>query len=81
MVIDYETAWKSLMRKYTVVCRALRIAGKYARTNLPMEVPTDKEYLLILCNGDERDPNGIEYVEKWLYDAEQELKNSCEDSQ
>lgn len=78
MVIDYEVAWKDLLRKYTVVCRALRLAGQYARTNLPAEVPTDMNYLHILVNGAERDPNGTEYVEKWLYDAEQELNGDSQ---
>ena len=78
MVIDYEVGYKSLMRKYLVVCRALRLAGKYARANLPAEVPTDMNYLSILVNGAERDPNGKEYVEKWLYDAEQELNGDSQ---
>lgn len=72
--VEVLEKYTELYRRYQVVCKALRIAGKYTRVNLPMEVPEDKEYLLILAGGGDRDPEGKEYIEKWLYDAEQEIK-------
>ena len=79
--MDYVKAFEDLQWRYAVVCQALRIAGKYSRTNLPAEMVVnadgsmDKEYLTILVNGSGRDPEGKEYLEKWLHDAEQELKH------
>lgn len=66
--------YKKLHHVYRVVSEALRIAGKYARENLPAEVPTDPDYLAILANGQERDPDGHEYVAKWLAMAEKNLE-------
>lgn len=71
--MDIIAEYKKIVKKYCVVSQALRIAGRYARENIPAEIPSDMEYLTILANGAARDPNGIEYVEKWLAMAEQEL--------
>lgn len=74
--MDWIKGYKDLYRKFMVVGNALHIAAKYARENVPAEVPTDKDYLLILVGGAERDPEGKEYLEKWLYEAEQKLKSN-----
>lgn len=74
--MDWLKGYKDLYRKFMVVSNALRIAAKYARENIPAEVPTDVEYLTILAGGAERDPEGKEYLEKWLYEAEQKLKSN-----
>ena len=75
MMHPSTAAWLKIQEKrYQIVCDALRIAAKYARENVPAEVPTDMEYLTILAGGAARDPEGKEYLEKWLYEAEQKLK-------
>ena len=74
--MDWQQNYNDLYRKFMVVANALRIAAKYARENIPAEVPIDMEYLAILASGAERDPEGKEYLEKWLYEAEQKLKSN-----
>lgn len=71
--MEWQKNYNDLYRKFMVITNALRIAAKYARENVPAEVPTDKDYLLILVGGAERDPEGKEYLEKWLYEAEQKV--------
>lgn len=71
--MDWQQNYNNLYRKFMVVTNALRIAAKYARDNIPAEVPTDLEYLTILAGGEKRDPEGKEYLEKWLHDAEQKV--------
>lgn len=71
--MEWQKNYNDLYRKFMVITNALRIAAKYARENVPAEVPTDKDYLLILAGGAERDPEGKEYLEKWLYEAEQKV--------
>ena len=71
--MEWQKNYNDLYRKFMVITNALRIAAKYARENIPAEVPTDKDYLLILAGGAERDPEGKEYLEKWLYEAEQKV--------
>lgn len=72
--MEWQKNYNDLYRKFMVITNALRIAAKYARENIPAEVPTDKDYLMILAGGAERDPEGKEYLEKWLYEAEQKVK-------
>lgn len=74
--MDWQKNYNDLYRKFMVVANALRIAAKYARENIPAEVTSDMEYLAILAGGAERDPEGKEYLEKWLYEAEQKLKSN-----
>ena len=74
--MEWQKNYNDLYRKFMVITNALRIAAKYARENIPAEVPTDKDYLLILAGGAERDPEGKEYLEKWLYEAEQKVKGN-----
>lgn len=74
--MDWQKNYNDLYRKFMVVANALRIAAKYARENIPAEVPTNMEYLAILAGGAERDSEGKEYLEKWLYEAEQKLKSN-----
>ena len=74
--MDWQKNYNDLYRKFMVVTNALRVAAKYARENIPAEVPADREYLTILAGGAERDPEGKEYLEKWLYEAEQKLKSN-----
>ena len=74
--MERQKNYNDLYRKFMVVTNALRIAAKYARENIPAEVPADMEYLAILAGGAERDPEGKEYLEKWLYEAEQKLKSN-----
>lgn len=71
--MEWQKNYNDLYHKFMVITNALRIAAKYARENIPAEVPTDKDYLLILAGGAERDPEGKEYLEKWLYEAEQKV--------
>ena len=71
--MEWQKNYNDLYRKFMVITNALRIAAKYARENVPAKVPTDKDYLLILAGGAERDPEGKEYLEKWLYEAEQKV--------
>lgn len=71
--MEWQKNYNDLYRKFMVITNALRIAAKYARENIPAEVPTDKDYLLILAGGAKRDPEGKEYLEKWLYEAEQKV--------
>lgn len=71
--MEWQKNYNDLYRKFMVIAKALRIAAKYARENIPAEVPTDKDYLMILAGGAERDPEGKEYLEKWLYEAEQKV--------
>lgn len=71
--MEWQKNYNDLYRKFMVITNALRIAAKYARENVPAEVPTDKDYLLILAGGAERDPEGKECLEKWLYEAEQKV--------
>lgn len=58
-----------------VLIDALLIAGKYARINLPAELPYDDEnfqdYIPIIINGSNRDPEGKEFANLWLHLAEQ----------
>jgi hypothetical protein len=72
--MEWQKNYNDLYRKFMVITNALRIAAKYARENIPAEIPTDQDYLLILAGGAERDPEGKEYLEKWLYEAEQKVK-------
>lgn len=72
--MEWQKNYNDLYRKFMVITNALRIAAKYARENIPAEVPTDKDYLLILAGGAERDPEGKEYLEKWLHEAEQKVR-------
>lgn len=72
--MEWQKNYNDLYRKFMVITNALRIAAKYARENIPAEIPTDGDYLLILAGGAERDPEGKEYLEKWLYEAEQKVK-------
>lgn len=72
--MEWQKNYNDLYRKFMVISNALRIAAKYARDNIPAEVPADLEYLAILAGGAERDPEGKEYLEKWLYEAEQKVK-------
>lgn len=74
--MEWQKNYNDLYRKFMVVTNALRVAAKYARENVPAEVPSDMEYLAILAGGAERDPEGKEYLEKWLYEAEQKLKSN-----
>lgn len=72
--MEWQKNYNDLYRKFMVITNALRIAAKYARENIPAEIPTDKDYLLILAGGAERDPEGKEYLEKWLYEAERKVE-------
>ena len=64
-----------LERNNRILIDALLIAGKYARINLPAELPYDDEncqdYISIILNGFNRDPEGKEFVNLWLHLAEQ----------
>lgn len=71
--MEWQKNYNDLYRKFMVISNALRIAAKYARDNIPAEVPADLEYLAILAGGAERDPEGKEYLEKWLCEAEQKV--------
>ena len=71
--MEWQKNYNDLYRKFMVISNALRIAAKYARDNIPAEVPADLEYLAILASGAERDPEGKEYLKKWLYEAEQKV--------
>ena len=64
-----------LEQKNRVLVNALLIAGKYARNNLPAELPYNDEnfqdYLSIIVNGINRDPEGKEFANLWFGLAKQ----------
>ena len=72
---DVEAYIEYLERKNRVLINALLIAGKYARDNLPAELPYNDEnfqdYLSIIVNGANRDPEGKEFANLWLSLAQQ----------
>lgn len=59
---------KDLLNRIDTFQKALFIAGQYARDWLPAEVPKEHydDYLKIICGGNERDPEGREFVAYWL---------------
>ena len=63
------------LNKEEVLIKALYIAGKYARENIPAEINYD--YINELVNG-ENDPQGLKYIIKWLTMAENELRGKEE---
>lgn len=72
---DVEKYIEYLEQNNRVLINALLIAGKYARDNLPAELPYNDEncqdYLSIIVNGTNRDPEGKEFANLWLNIAEQ----------
>ena len=72
---DVEKYIELLEHNNRVLIDALLIAGKYARINLPAELPYNDEnfqdYLSIIVNGSNRDPEGKEFANLWLNLAQQ----------
>ena len=72
---DDEKYIEYLEQKNRVLVNALLIAGKYARNNLPAELPYNDEnfqdYLSIIVSGNNRDPEGKEFASLWLDLAQQ----------
>ena len=72
---DVEKYIELLEHNNRVLIDALLIAGKYARINLPAELPYNDEnfqdYLSIIVNGFNRDPEGKEFANLWLNLAQQ----------
>ena len=72
---DVEKYIELLEHNNRVLIDALLIAGKYARINLPAELPYNDEnfqdYLSIIVNGSNRDPEGKEFVALWLQMAKE----------
>jgi hypothetical protein len=70
-----EAYVEHLERNNRVLINALLIAGKYARDNLPAELPYNDEnfqdYLSIIVNGANRDPEGKEFAALWLQMAKE----------
>ena len=62
-----------------ILLQALLIAAQYTRTNLPAELPYNdehfEEYLQFYINGNQRDPEGKEFANFWLYLAKQKSEN------
>ena len=72
---DVEKYIELLEHNNRVLIDALLIAGKYARINLPAELPYNDEnfqdYLSIIVNGSNRDPEGKEFAALWLQMAKE----------
>ena len=72
---DVEKYIELLEHNNRVLIDALLIAGKYARINLPAELPYNDEnfqdYLSIIVNGSNRDPEGKEFANLWLQMAKE----------
>ena len=62
-------------REKQLIFDALLIASQYARNNLPAEIPWDNErasdYITIIVNGTNRDPEGKEFANLWFGLAKQ----------
>lgn len=54
--------------KIAVLQEALRIAAKYARENLPAEMPKDINYVQCIVDG-QSDPTGERFLNYWIMKA------------
>ena len=70
---------EKLEKDRELLLQALLIGAQYARTNLPAELPYNDEYfndyLNIIVNGTQRDPEGREFANLWLSIAQEKSKN------
>ena len=72
--LDYIHA---LEHDRTLLLKALEIAGQYARNNLPAGLPDGEDfstYVSIYADGNNRDPEGKEFVGFWAHKAKEILK-------
>lgn len=67
------------MEKMEVLRKALRLAGKYCRDNIPATFPNDPRFSSIIAGGNIRDPEGTEYIALFLQDSLKQLEeeNEC----
>lgn len=70
---------EKLEKDRELLLQALLIGAQYARTNLPAELPYNDEhfndYLNIIVNGTQRDPEGREFANLWLSIAQEKSEN------
>lgn len=63
---------KSLERKNRLLSLALQEAGKYARENLPANLPNEIEYTMAIV-GEANDIAGKRFIQVWLAKASKKI--------
>lgn len=63
-----------LSKEKALLIKALEIAGKFVRTNLPGSMPEEDtmDFIAAMCDGG-RDPEGRKFTTWWLSQAKKEL--------
>ena len=62
------------MTESDLLFEALLIASKYARQHPPDSLPNDTNYIAIYADGDNRDPEGFDFLDYWMRLAQAKLK-------